>query len=143
MTVSYIDWMDHPDDAAELAKLRQQFPGWQIWASGPTWCARPWPLINAGSAEELAERLKIAHTSPPDGCPALASWRSYAARRRAFRAFEETAAATWKRMRDEADRWPRFPLRRRADRPAPAATSAAETGTLAGPDGQGPPESIA
>jgi hypothetical protein len=56
------------------AELERRFPGWQIWASGPTWCARPWPLINAASPEELAERIRAAHLAPPIGSPSLASW---------------------------------------------------------------------
>lgn len=71
---------DPPKLAGELEELRRQFPGRQIWASGNTWCARPEPLINCGSAEELAERIKTAHRAPPDGSPSLASWRSYRAR---------------------------------------------------------------
>jgi hypothetical protein len=54
----------------QLRDLERRFPGWQI--SGPIWCARPWPLINAGSPEELAERIRTAHSQPPDGSPSLA-----------------------------------------------------------------------
>ena len=86
---------DSPEHAEELEKLRQQFPGWQIWTSGPTWCARPWPLINCGSAEELAGQIRAAHMLPPSGSPSLAAWRSYRARARALREYEEAAAAAW------------------------------------------------
>jgi hypothetical protein len=111
----------------ELEERRQQlareFPGWRIYAyragdlkTGERWNAQPEPVICASSAEELAERIRTAHSQPPDGSPSLASWRSYAARVRALREWEENAAATWKRMRAEADRWRRFPRRHRAGR---------------------------
>jgi len=94
---------EHEGDEEQLAALRQQFPGWQIWASGTAWCARPWPLINADSAEDLAQRIRTAHTQPPDGSPSLASIRSYTARSRQLREFEEAAADAWMRIRAEAD----------------------------------------
>jgi hypothetical protein len=59
----------------------------------PNWCARPWPLINADSAEELAGRIRAAHSSPPHGSAALAPARSYAARAKRLREFEEAATA--------------------------------------------------
>jgi len=136
------EW-DPPSCAAELDELRSQFPGWQIWVSGPVWCARPWPLINAGSPEELAERIRTAHSVPPDGSPSLASWRSYVARARQFRQYEVAAEATWKRMRAEADRWRRFPLRHRASRATPPAVSETDTGAEARPKGQALPDIIA
>jgi len=133
----------HEEREEQLAALRQQFPGWQIWVSGPTWCARPMPLINADSPEDLAERIRTAHTAPPDGSPSLASWRSYAARVRALREYEEAAAATWKRMRAEADHWRRFPLRHRPGRAAPPAASEADTAVTARPEGHALPDIIA
>ena len=87
-----------------LAALRQRFPGWQIWANGPAWCARPWPLINASSAEELAEDITMAHGQPPYGSPSLASLRSYTARVKRLREYEEAAAIAWKRMRAQQRR---------------------------------------
>lgn len=44
-------------------ELEERFPGWQVWfvpaATGPvTWCARPWPLLNEASPEELAKAIK-------------------------------------------------------------------------------------
>ncbi|MGH3225767.1 MAG: hypothetical protein ACRDPY_44990, partial [Streptosporangiaceae bacterium] len=83
----------------QLRKLEAEFPGWQVWVSGPTWCARPQPLINAGSAEELAGRMRTAHSRPPDGSPSLATWRSYVTRRRQLREWAEAAEAEWRRMR--------------------------------------------
>jgi hypothetical protein len=127
----------------QLRDLERRFPGWQIWVSGPTWCARPWPLINCDSPEELAERIRTAHSQPPDGSPSLASWRSYVARVRALREYEEAAAATWKRMKAEADRWRRFPLRHRTGHTAPPAASEADTGAAARPEGQALPDIIA
>ena len=44
-----------------------------------------------GSPEDLAQRIRTAHTQPPDGSPSLASLRSYAARARRLREFEEAA----------------------------------------------------
>jgi hypothetical protein len=58
------------------------------------WCAQPWPLVNADSPEELAGDIRAAHSRPPDGFPALASWRSYQARLRQLREYEEAAAGT-------------------------------------------------
>lgn len=127
--------------AEELDELEARFPGWQVWTSGPTWCARPWPLINCGSAEELAERIRIAHSVPPDGSPSLASWRSYRARLRALHAFEDAAGGAWRKMRAEADRWPHFPKTHRESR------SAREAGTgvtvTPGTDAAGLPDIIA
>jgi hypothetical protein len=94
---------------AQLRDLERRFPGWQVWAvprgrSGDaTWCARPWPLINADSPEELAERIRTAHSQPPDGSPSLASLRSYAARARRLREFEAATGAAWRRMRAKTD----------------------------------------
>ncbi len=105
---------ENEDRVRALRELEHAFPGWQIWLAGDTWCAKPTPLINAASAEELAERIKTAHSRPPDGAPPLASWRSYRARARQFREFEKNAAETWLRMRAEADRRRRSPVRRRA-----------------------------
>jgi hypothetical protein len=85
----------------QLAELRQRFPGWQIWVSGPKWCARPWPLINASSPEDLAQRIRTAHAQPPDGSPPLASLRSYTARARRLREYEIAAAADWERRKAE------------------------------------------
>jgi hypothetical protein len=104
-------WRDDPNDPhrGQLDELAAEFPGWQVWCSGPVWCARPEPLINAGSPEELAERIRIAHSSPPDGSPSLATWRTYVTRRRQLREWVARAEAEWLRMRAEADRWRRFP----------------------------------
>jgi hypothetical protein len=93
----------------QLRDLERRFPGWQVWAvprgrnGEATWCARPWPLINCSSAEELAERIRTAHSQPPDGSPSLASLRSYAARVRRLREYEEAAGTTWRRVRAEMD----------------------------------------
>ena len=96
---------DPAERADKLEELRRQFPGWQVWASGDTWCARPWPLINAGSAEDLAERIRTAHASPPDGSPSLAAAESYAARAQQLREFEEAAAAEWALRKAEQAGW--------------------------------------
>jgi hypothetical protein len=95
----------------QLRDLERRFPGWTIWAvphGNPTtthvvWWAQPLPLINAGSPEELAERIRTAHSQPPDGFPSLAFLRSYAARVRRLREYEEAAGAAWRRMRAGAD----------------------------------------
>jgi hypothetical protein len=94
----------------QLCDLERRFPGWQFWAiprgySGDvTWSARPWPLISADTAEELAERIRTAHSQPPDGSPSLASLRSFAARVKRLREFEEAATAAWKRRRAQPRR---------------------------------------
>ena len=55
----------NPTDEA-LARLRAEWPQWQIWivfrvVGGAIWCARRWdgtgPVLNADSADELAESL--------------------------------------------------------------------------------------
>jgi hypothetical protein len=119
---------DPEEHGGELDELRRRFPGWQIWVSGPTWCARPEPLINAASAEELAERIRTAHSQPPDGSPSLASLRSYRARLKQLREYELAAGETWRQMRAEADQWRRFPLRHRAARMKSAAAREVNTG---------------
>lgn len=83
----------------QLDELRRRFPGWQIWVSGTVWCAQPQPLINAASPGELAEAITMAHGQPPYGSPSLASARSYAARARALREYEEAAAIAWRRRK--------------------------------------------
>jgi hypothetical protein len=105
---------EHEEREEQLAALRQRFPGWQIWTSGPTWCARPWPLINADSPEGLAQRIRTAHTQPPDGSPSLASLRSYTARVKGLREYEEAAGMAWKRMRAQQRR----PRRRKVITPS-------------------------
>jgi hypothetical protein len=128
--------------AEQLRDLERQFPGWQVWHSGHKWCARPWPLINADSPEELAERIRTAHMSPPDGSPSLASWRSYLARARQLRDWEKTATETWLKMRDEADRRRRFPLRHRARRTGADETTADPAAPAAAAAGATPPDII-
>lgn len=54
---------------AERDNLRECFPGWHIWyvprteAGGRqtiTWCARPHPLLNCGSPDELVASMRAA-----------------------------------------------------------------------------------
>jgi len=92
----------------QLADLERRYPGWQFWTvphGNPTthvvWCARPWPLINADSPGELAGAVRAAHSQVPDGSPALASLRSYAARAKRLREFKEAATALWERRKAE------------------------------------------
>ena len=56
----------HPTDET-LARLRADWPHWQIWVvyrvvGGTLWCARRWdsigPVLNADSAGELAQSLE-------------------------------------------------------------------------------------
>lgn len=98
---------EHEEREEQLAALRQRFPGWQIWASGIAWCAQPQPLINAASAEELAGAIAMAHGQPPYGSPSLASARSYAARVRALREYEEATAIAWRRRKARPRRRPK------------------------------------
>lgn len=88
---------------AQRAELEEQFPGWEIWTSGGTWCAQPGPVLNAGSPEGLADLIRTSHASAGWGSPPLASWRSYRARLRRFRERETAVAAVWKHRRAEAD----------------------------------------
>lgn len=102
------DW-DPLEHADELDELRRRFPGWQIRAvphgnpstTPMTWRAQPGPLIDADSAEELGAQIRAAHQQPPHGSPALASLRSYTARSRRLRDFEEAATAEWERRKAE------------------------------------------
>ena len=105
------EW-DSRKHADELDELKSRFPGWQVWAlphgnptTHVTWCARPWPSISAGSAQELAEQIRAAHERPPHGSPSLASARSYAARARQLREVKEAATVEWERRKaSRADR---------------------------------------
>ena len=54
---------------AIVAAMEREWPRWQIWTvhkvvGGDTWCARRWDdekqVLNAGSAQELAEALEEA-----------------------------------------------------------------------------------
>jgi len=56
----------NPNDE-ELAALREEHPGWQIWRvdrylGGPLWCARPLgrtrPVLNAARPERLSELIE-------------------------------------------------------------------------------------
>ncbi len=64
-------------------ELQAQFPGWHIWYvpkldKSATWCAQPWPLINAPSPEHLIAEISQAHTEAAGDWPALASINDYA-----------------------------------------------------------------
>jgi hypothetical protein len=54
-----------------VAALERDWPNYQVWVvhrvyGGPVWCAKRWdwqpgqPVLNAGSADELAEYLEEA-----------------------------------------------------------------------------------
>jgi hypothetical protein len=51
-------------------ELEQDNPGWQIWYvphttnSNVTWCARPWPLLNADSPEQLQKLIDEVRDEP-------------------------------------------------------------------------------
>jgi folate-dependent phosphoribosylglycinamide formyltransferase PurN len=51
-------------------ELEQDNPGWQIWYvpkyvdKGAVWCARPLPLLNADSPEELQRLIDQAGSEP-------------------------------------------------------------------------------
>jgi hypothetical protein len=58
--VSFLGEMDE-----RKAELEARFPGWQIWYvphldRTSTWCARPWPLLNEASPEDLAAAIADA-----------------------------------------------------------------------------------
>ncbi len=64
-------------------ELEKRFPGWQVWYvrnlnGSTTWCARPWPLINASSPEQLIADVIQAHTEAAAEWPALAGFGDYA-----------------------------------------------------------------
>jgi hypothetical protein len=79
------------EDSYELREqqrreLEAEFPGWHIYCLAGKWGAWLDPRIsNCASPEELAREIRAAHASPPDGLPALASWRSYRGRVRRLR----------------------------------------------------------
>jgi hypothetical protein len=67
--------MENPTNAAALARLQADWPRWQVWIvhrviGGPVWCARRHDdhkvVLNAGSAEELAEYLEDTVSEPVD-----------------------------------------------------------------------------
>jgi hypothetical protein len=54
---SFFDGLD-----AIKADLEDRFPGWQVWYvphnnRTVTWCARPHPLLNENSPEDLAQAI--------------------------------------------------------------------------------------
>ena len=57
------------------AELQSEFPGWRIWyvyrPSNVSWAARPEPVLNAQSAEDL--RAAIAKVLANDGGDSLVS----------------------------------------------------------------------
>jgi hypothetical protein len=66
---SYLDELD-----ARKAELQARFPGWQVWYvpghnRTVTWCARPYPLLNEATPEDLAEAIGQA-TVPAVPLPA-------------------------------------------------------------------------
>ena len=70
--VTYLDKLDQI-----AAELRRRHPGWQIWfvpqlGRDSTWCARPWPLLNAQSPEHLEAEIAQAHREAGENWPALA-----------------------------------------------------------------------
>jgi hypothetical protein len=129
-------------------ELQREFPGWHVWfvprtnPQGVTWYAQPWPLLNADTAEELAEDIREAHAAIPEGVPSLASWRSYRARLRQLRGFEEAAAAEWERRKADQAEWtagamadPVERFHQRDGYPAEPGTSTAAPGPGAAADG--------
>jgi hypothetical protein len=60
---------------AIVAAMEREWPRWQVWTvhkvvGGTTWCARRWDdetqVLNAGSADELVERLVEAAAGNED-----------------------------------------------------------------------------
>jgi hypothetical protein len=118
-----------------MRELKREFPGWHIYHLGDKWGARPAPEISGcASAEDLAAAIRAAHHIIAPESVALASLRSYAARTRRLRQQEQAAGEAWQRMRDEADRWRRFPRRYRAGtEPAQETAAAAADGAVSAP----------
>jgi hypothetical protein len=84
---------------------------------GAIWCAQPDPQISADSPGELAELIRIAHMAVPDGSTPLASWRSYLARAKKRREYDDAVARTWREKK------PRRPWR-----PRPRGAAAQQAG---------------
>jgi hypothetical protein len=64
------------------SELAARLPGWQIWyvpqfIGGVKWCARPWPLINSASPEQLEADIRQAHEEAPTEWLALANKADY------------------------------------------------------------------
>ena len=75
-------------DLAALDKIRheleERLPGWRIWyvprsTGAVTWCAHPWPVINAQTPEQLLAEVAQAHAEASDDWPALAAAEAYGA----------------------------------------------------------------
>ena len=75
-----------------ITVMEREWPRWMIWCvpravGPPTWCARPWDLpdaanvINAGSAQWLAEAIAEADPALPAGDYARHKEAGLAARR--------------------------------------------------------------
>jgi len=69
-----------PGFLTELDKRRHELerdnPDWQIWYvphtnRTVTWCARPWPLLNTDSPEQLQKLIDQAHDEPDSPAPDL------------------------------------------------------------------------
>lgn len=64
------------EERQTIAAMEREWPRWQVWTvhkvvGGTTWCARRWDdekqVINAGSAQELAEYLEAAAAGAEGG----------------------------------------------------------------------------
>ena len=73
-------------DLPELDRIKRDlerlYPGWHVWyvprsEGSVTWCATPWPLINARSVEHLRAEIFQAHTEAAADWPALVGLEDY------------------------------------------------------------------
>ena len=70
-SVSYLQELDRIKD-----ELQERFPGWQVWYvprlhQSASWCARPWPLLNAQTPDHLAAEIGQARAEAAAEWPAL------------------------------------------------------------------------
>ena len=104
-------------------RLEQEWPGWSVWyvpralGGGAVWSARPLPLLNADSPEELVAKIRTAHAEPGDQTQAIASLRSYRMRIKLLRERQEAARAAWIRLKARRRPARRKPSMRSQDRP--------------------------
>jgi hypothetical protein len=94
--------MENPTANEIIKRMEADWPHWQVWVvnrvvGGPVWCARRWDdngqVLNAGSADELADCLEEASTpvSEPE-----TDYTGYAMYQEAVRAYPgQPAFAAW------------------------------------------------
>jgi hypothetical protein len=83
--MSYLEELDQIK-----AAIQRQHPGWHVWfvpklnkdgSRSATWCAHPWPLVNAQTPEHLIAELRKVHEEADQEWPAVCDVTTYAIRR--------------------------------------------------------------